>query len=251
VFWEEIAERSTKPKKAQKKKKEEKTSAPFNEAQDEEEDRETHDFTRNMILRPRPLEDGRGDWSRLIWPQVMRKKRGANGDLRRPEATPSTRLKRKTWRVDWRWRRHSGQPESAGRRRSVAGQNPLGLSLVRLGGGERKGREQVETWRAEGGGVVVLVLEIKRGEREDHGTLVVMEAEAHAPLVRGRRQGRERSVPLRKKRGPGWTWATGRKLGWAREEEMGRKWPREGGLVRIGFAVLFLLKHLNSKPFLF
>jgi hypothetical protein len=99
--------------------------------------------------------------------------------------------------------------------------------------------------------VVVLVLEIKRGEREDHGTLVVMEAEAHAPLVRGRRQGRERSVPLRKKRGPGWTWATGRKLGWAREEEMGRKWPREGGLVRIGFAVLFLLKHLNSKPFLF
>jgi ribonuclease HI len=40
VFWEEIAERSTKPKKAQKKEKEEKTSAPPKEALEEEEDQE-------------------------------------------------------------------------------------------------------------------------------------------------------------------------------------------------------------------
>ncbi|KAK1633086.1 hypothetical protein QYE76_007401 [Lolium multiflorum] len=40
VLWEEIAERSTKPKKAQKKTKEEKTSAPLKEAPDEEEDQE-------------------------------------------------------------------------------------------------------------------------------------------------------------------------------------------------------------------
>ena len=40
MFWEEIAERSTKPKKAQKKTKEEKTSAPLKEALDEEEDQE-------------------------------------------------------------------------------------------------------------------------------------------------------------------------------------------------------------------
>ncbi|KAK1618579.1 hypothetical protein QYE76_024096 [Lolium multiflorum] len=40
VFWEEIAERSTKPKKAHKKEKEEKTSAPPKEALEEEEDQE-------------------------------------------------------------------------------------------------------------------------------------------------------------------------------------------------------------------
>ncbi|KAK1629055.1 hypothetical protein QYE76_003370 [Lolium multiflorum] len=40
VFWEEIAERSTKPKKAQKKAKEEKTSAPLKEAVEDEEDQE-------------------------------------------------------------------------------------------------------------------------------------------------------------------------------------------------------------------
>ncbi|KAK1648065.1 hypothetical protein QYE76_065870 [Lolium multiflorum] len=40
VFWEEIAERSTKPKKAQKKTREEKTSGPLKEVPNEEEDQE-------------------------------------------------------------------------------------------------------------------------------------------------------------------------------------------------------------------
>ncbi|KAK1610101.1 hypothetical protein QYE76_033774 [Lolium multiflorum] len=40
VFWEEITERSTKPKKAQKKEKEEKTSTALKEAPKEEEDQE-------------------------------------------------------------------------------------------------------------------------------------------------------------------------------------------------------------------
>ncbi len=40
VFWEEIAERSTKPKKVQKKAKEEKTSTPLKETTEDEEDQE-------------------------------------------------------------------------------------------------------------------------------------------------------------------------------------------------------------------
>jgi hypothetical protein len=40
VFWEEITERSTKPKKAQKKQKEEKTSTAPKEAPEEEEGQE-------------------------------------------------------------------------------------------------------------------------------------------------------------------------------------------------------------------
>ncbi|KAK1627935.1 hypothetical protein QYE76_002250 [Lolium multiflorum] len=40
VFWEEITERSTKPKKAQKKEKEEKTAMALKEAPEEEEDQE-------------------------------------------------------------------------------------------------------------------------------------------------------------------------------------------------------------------
>ncbi|KAK1643355.1 hypothetical protein QYE76_061160 [Lolium multiflorum] len=77
VFWEEIAERSTKTKKVQKKTKEEKTSAPHKEVRDEEEDQEqerTPDEAEELLAK---IGRNHDDWTTPEpTPTPILKKRG-------------------------------------------------------------------------------------------------------------------------------------------------------------------------------